>query len=210
MPIIISFEFTLNTAAETFCDWLKGQSAVWQEVSCFSEDRARFAEIQKPECVKQHTRTVCSFAAVMSDVQQREVDCRKGAFSIVVSAAPRPSKIQIRAMCMLRDATDCFGYVMYQIAKAYPEADGPIRQQQREQMIADWDSPIIDTSLNNKAGRQSDPEYDKAYQYIQAGINLEAAFDKYAFDKKLTEPTKADSYNFRRAMKYRMKSNSDN
>ena len=77
-------------------------------------------------------------------------------------------------------------------------------------MIADWDSPIIDTSLNDRVGRQSDPEYDKAYQYIQAGISLEAAFDKYAFDNKLTEPTKADRYNFRRAMKNREKRNSGN
>ena len=76
-------------------------------------------------------------------------------------------------------------------------------------MIADWESATIDIGPN-KRGRQSDPEYDKAYQYIQAGISLDAVFDKYVFDNKLTEPTKADRYNFRRAMKYREKNNSDN
>ena len=234
MPLVEAFSFTLNTDADTFCTWLEDRSGTWKWDLSFTADKGRAVDIQTPTRRNVDRRTIYSFDAVIEileedsgstkwsskgwedaekqafrDEEKREGVLCTGVISLVIAPAPRPSQIDVRAICMDERAVDGFSYVLKQIAKAYPEALAPIKRQSEEQSLGDdtTTKPTVEMPMG-KRGRASNAEYDTAYENIKSGMSLQDVYE--VFKKDEPYPDKAMRDNFRRAMNRRAKKYNDN
>ena len=160
MSIRKSFSFTLNTTADTFCTWVEDQSRGWRVE--FTTDEG-FLDLQKTRLSKHNSRTFCTFD-VVKEIAPNTSYPVKGVIQLLVSPAPRAGQVDIRAVCRMEWAWDCFSYVLSQIAAAYPEADVKIREKEDKRVVLDLpDKPKL-TAVPRKYGpsRYSDDEKIRA------------------------------------------------
>ena len=201
---MITFGFTLNTDADTFCTWLKDRSEGWRVG--FTADEGRVLDLQKTRLSKRNSRTTCSFDVVKEQASKKGLFV-KGVIQLLVSPAALAGQVDIRAVCKDTWALVCFSYVLKQIANAYPEAHAPIKRQNEEQYLDDSTRPTVEMPTG-KRGRLSNADYDKAYENIKNGMSLQDAYE--IFKQTVKYPDKTLWGNFRRAMNRRAKKDNDN